>query len=66
MTMAATTVHAPVADFHGQVAGFAFVDGKAEVPVDSGQLTYFRRQGYGIGKPAPRRPKNSPAVDSSG
>lgn len=45
------TIHAPVANFTGKVAGVSFADGKGETS-DTRALAYFRRHGYGIGTPA--------------
>lgn len=56
------TVHTPVKGFTGKVAGVAFTDGKGET-TDKNALAYFRRHGYGIGKPPKGRTDPAPAPD---
>lgn len=52
--MATTKVYAPNGAFKGKVGGVAFKGGVAEVDLmaNPAAARYFRRRGYGIGKPA--------------
>lgn len=45
-------VYAPNREYGQTVGGIRFEAGVAEVEEDSPQMAYFRRRGYGIGKPA--------------
>lgn len=55
------TVYAPNDGYAGTVGDIKFDKGKAEVPKDHQAMPYFRRKGYGIGKPAdPPTPEKGP------
>lgn len=64
--MAKVKVYAPNTAFSGAVAGVVFADGvgEADEKQDAGALAYFKRQGYGIGKKAPRVTPETPATDA--
>lgn len=50
--MSTITIHAPVDDFAGKVAGVTFDDGVAIVErANVSAVSYFRRHGYGLGAP---------------
>lgn len=55
-------VHAPNRAFAGSVGTVRFEAGVASVDDDTPEMAYFRRRGYGIGKPA--EPDPAPTVDA--
>jgi hypothetical protein len=58
--MGAVTVHAPVKDFEGEVAGVRFEDGQAEVERGSAAFQYFRAAGYRVEGQPERDPAPEP------